>query len=198
MPAKARGFTLVEVMVALTILSLVLLGTVTALRTLGNTQASLERATERVDEMRSVTGFLRDLLDTAVIGSNVGGLTLGGGVQESTYFRATANFVEWKARLLFGESFGGTYVVRVAREGQDLVLRWMGPEQLLLDDVYWEKAPSRVLVSEVEEYSVALKGEFQGSWETEWQDTSLAPALVRMQVKAGGRYWPELIMSVQR
>ena len=59
----ARGFTLVEVVVALTILSLIMLATVTGLRTLANTQGTLERVTARIDEVRTVSGFLRDLME---------------------------------------------------------------------------------------------------------------------------------------
>ena len=40
---RSRGFTLVEVMVSLAVLSLILLATVSALRTFANTQGSLER-----------------------------------------------------------------------------------------------------------------------------------------------------------
>ena len=78
------GFTLVEVMVALSILSLVLLGTVTGLRTLASTQSALERKTSRMDEVRSVSGLLRDLMESAVVGSDGGGLSLGGGDSEAT------------------------------------------------------------------------------------------------------------------
>ncbi len=195
---RQSGFTLVEVIVAMTILSLVLLGAVTGMRTLGNTQASLERVTERVDEMRTVSSFLREMIDTAVVGSNHGGLTLGGGIREATYFRAGSGFVEWKARLLFGESFGGSYVVRVAREGDQLVLRWLGPMRILEGERAWEQAPSRVLVGEVEDYQVAVREEFDSDWRNNWDETSLSPALVRLQVKARGRYWPELVMAVPR
>ena len=73
--SASRGFTLIEVVVSLAILSLVLLGTVTGLRTLGNTQVSLERVTQRADEVRTVSAFLRDLMEAAVVGSGSGGLT---------------------------------------------------------------------------------------------------------------------------
>ena len=55
--APAQGFTLIEVMVALTILSLVLMVTVTGLSTLANTQSAIERMTSRIDEVRSVSIF---------------------------------------------------------------------------------------------------------------------------------------------
>ena len=51
------GFTLVEVMVALAIFSLVMLATVTGFRTLSNTAATIDRMTDRIDEVRSVSAF---------------------------------------------------------------------------------------------------------------------------------------------
>ena len=73
------GFTLVEVMVSITVLSMILLATVTALRTFGNTQQSLQHMTHRVDEVRSVSGFLRAAIESATIAEDAsGGLALGG------------------------------------------------------------------------------------------------------------------------
>ncbi len=191
------GFTLVEVMVALSILSLVLLATVSGLRTLGNTQAAIERKTMRVDEVRTVSGFLRDLMESALVGSE-GGLTLGGGSRDSTYFKLSGGGAEWKSTILFGESFGGTYVVRVAEEEQELVLRWQEPAAAGREPDSWEDTPSRVLVRDLEEFSVVVKEEFQGDWTDSWTEVALAPALVRMQIKSAGRYWPDLILQVNR
>ena len=193
-----RGFTLIEVVVSLAILSLVLLGTVTGLRTLGNTQESLERVTDRAEEVRTVSGFLRSLMESAVVGSGSGGLTLGGGSVEANYFRSGEGYIEWKTNLLFGESYGGTHVVRIAREGDQLLLRWLAPTATSLNTRKWEQAPSRALVNNLEEFSLAVKPEFDKDWVAKWRDSSTAPALVRMQIKAAGRFWPDLIMQVQR
>ncbi|MEQ8517148.1 MAG: prepilin-type N-terminal cleavage/methylation domain-containing protein [Chromatocurvus sp.] len=195
-PTRARGFTLVEVMVALTILTLVMLATVTGLRTLGNTQVAIERLTGRVDEMRSVSSFLRDTLNSAVTGSDTGGLTLGGGAGERTIFEVRPNALIWKAVILFGEGFGGSYVVRVAGEGGDLVLRWQ--EQNRFGEVGdWNKAPSRTLVSGLQEFTVAYRREPGGEWLSDW-DKQGAPGWVRLRIRADDRYWPDLVMQVMR
>ena len=192
-----RGFTLVEVMVSLTILTMVLLGTVTGMRTLGNTQASIERATARVDETRTVSEFMRHLMESAVVGGK-GGLTLGGGGLEATYFRLGAGFVEWKANLMFGEAYGGVHIVRIANEEGQLMLRWLEPEPRQPDDSEWESAPYRPLVDDVEEFSIWVRENFREDWKENWEESAVAPALVRLQIKSSGRYWPDLIMQVQR
>ena len=194
--ARSRGFTLVEVMVSLTILTLVMLATVTGLRTLGNTQVAIERLTGRVDEMRSVSSFLRDTLNSAVTGSDSGGLSLGGGRSERTIFEVGPDALMWKAVVLFGEDFGGSYVVRVAVEGPELVLRWQ--EQSRRGELKdWNIAPSRTLISGLQEFDVAYRREPGGEWRSDW-DSRGAPGWVRLRIRADGRYWPDLIMQVMR
>lgn len=194
----ARGFTLVEVVVATAVLSLLLLATVTALRTFGNTQLALERKTARVDEIRSVSGFLRDLMESTVVGGDSGGLTLGAGSAGATYFKLYEQGVEWKSTVLFGEAFGGTHIVRVAKEGDQLVLRWSEPSVKGQGPEDWSSMPSRPLVADVEEFGIAVRREYNTDWIGEWREPRIAPALVRLQIKSAGRYWPDLIMQVQR
>ena len=191
-----RGFTLIEMVVALAVLSLILLATVTSLRTLGATQVSLERITLRNDEIRSVSAFLRDALETAVIGSDSGGLALGGGIRDLTIFETSPNSLVWSTAMRFGESSGGSYVVRVAREGQEIVLRWQQA-----DDggrlTAWNKVPARTLVSDVQAFDVAYRRRPGGEWISRWDDRG-APRWVRLEIRASERYWPEIVMQVAR
>ena len=195
-PASFGGFTLVEVVVALTILALIMLATVTGLRTLANTQSSLDRVTARVDEVRTVSSFLRNLMETAVVGEGgvSGGLALGGSGSESAYFELADDGLAWKSTVLFGEGFGGTYIVRVAKEDDLLVLRWLEPPALnsRLD---WSQADARPLVLGLEEFDIAWRQDFDQPWQQAWK-TGDKVHWLRLQIKAAGRYWPELIMKV--
>lgn len=192
---EIRGFTLVEVMVALTILSLILLATVSGLRTLANTQRSLETVTARADEIRSVSSVLRDLFESSVLGSSVGGLTLGGGEAEATYFHISEQAIEWKASVQFGERYGGTHILRVAAEEQQLVLRWKPPAVQPGRRMDWADSPSRVLVEQLEEFSLSSRADYRQDWQPQWRGED-APAVVRLRIKAAGRYWPDLVMQV--
>ncbi|HEY6130908.1 MAG TPA: prepilin-type N-terminal cleavage/methylation domain-containing protein [Halioglobus sp.] len=197
-PRGEMGFTLVEVMVAITILTLIMLTTVTALRTLGNTQGTIEKLTHRIDEVRSVSTFLRDLMESAVVARGSTELSLGGENNEASYFLSGDDFLELKSTILFGERYGGSYLVRVAKEDTRLVLRWQeSPADGVLRD--WMDAPSRVLVDQLDELKVATRQEYSNEWsDTRSTDEPVAPALVRLQLKAAGRYWPDLIVQVQR
>ena len=192
-----RGFTLVEVVVALAILSLVMLATITGLRTLANTQGAIERMTGRVDEMRTVSSFLRDTMDSAAAGNATsGGLALGGGGQDAAYLAIGQGSLAWKSTILFGEDFGGSYLVRVAKEDDLLVLRWQ-EQGSSGEPGDWAAADQRTLVRQVEEFEVSSRKDYGDSWQQQWQEGD-QPAWVRLQIKAWGRYWPEVIMEVPK
>ncbi len=196
---KASGFTLIEVVVSLAVLSLILLATVSALRTFVNTQVSLDRMMGRVDEVRTVSGFLRDMFEGSVAGMQQGGgVSFGGrGGAELGYFEGTPQWVEWKAPVLFGEVYGGTQLLRLIKEEGALKLYWQDPPAQRAE-VDWSGKSSRVLVEAVEEFEISFKPEFNADWQNDEWGGKGAPALVRLSIKAAGRHWPDLIIQVQR
>ena len=196
-----RGFTLVEVVVSLTILSLIMLATISALRTFGNSQVAVENSALRVDEIRSVSGFLRDTLEAAVVSSSQGAtLSVGPGsnLRPSPYFRGGAEFLEWKAPIMFGEAYGGVFIVRVAKEEDELVLRWLEPTgKEKAQEPDWAESPSRVLLADLESLQIFYRPEFEEPWQEQWGEDD-SPALVRISLRTGGRFWPDLVLWVQR
>ena len=199
-PATGGGFTLIEVMVALTILSLVMLATVSGFRTLAQTQATLDRTTSRIDEIRTVSAFLRQVFESGIVGENKSGLGLSlggiGGGDSEAFFDLDQSAIVLKSIVMMGEGFGGTQVVRVAREGSAVVLRW-SQEELKANDKRWQQYPSRELVRDVEEFVVSSRHESDARWQLEWRDDGV-PESIRVVMKAHGRFFPELIIPVQR
>ncbi|MEM1113670.1 MAG: prepilin-type N-terminal cleavage/methylation domain-containing protein [Pseudomonadota bacterium] len=194
------GFTLVEVMVSITVLSMILLATVSALRTFGNTQTSLQSMTHRVDEVRSVSGFLRGAIESTVVPqARTGGLSLGGsggrGVQRGGLL-GNGESLQWKSILMFGESYGGSFLLRVAREDNLLMLRWLDARTLDGPEPDWGGAQGWPLVEGLQEFSVAYRGEPGGGWVDYWAEDDGAVRWVRMSIKSKNRFWPELIMQV--
>jgi (2Fe-2S) ferredoxin len=51
-------------------------------------------------------------------------------------------------------------------------------------------------VVELEEFLVSYQREPGGAWYQEW-DSAGIPELVSMQLKAGGRFWPELVVRMR-
>ena len=190
------GFTLVEVMVALTIFSLVMVVTVTGFRTLGNTQGAITRLTDRVDEIRSVSSFLRDAFEATVVGDDLGGLSLGGqGGAGEGFFRLKDGAVEWRSSMLFGEVYGGSFFLRLARSGDTLVLQWQEP--IDNEPFKWGSSPSREVIRNIEEFSVAyMRADDTREWQRDWDGRTATPTMIRLSIKSSGRYWPDLIMAM--
>ncbi|MDP5052629.1 MAG: general secretion pathway protein GspJ, partial [Congregibacter sp.] len=59
----------------------------------------------------------------------------------------------------------------------------------------WNKASARTLVEDVQEFAVAYRREFDGDWIADW-DGRGPPGWVRLRVRAGERYWPDIVMEV--
>lgn len=203
-PASGRpesgGFTLVESVVALAILSLLMTTVLAALRAFGNTQESLETVTGRTDELRAVSNFLRESLQATVVDPGDGELSFGAslteGAREFSYFQGDETGFVWKARVVFGESYGGTFLVRVARDASGRLVLWWQLPPASMDAISWEGQQSRVLVPGLQEFQVAYRGAPGADWQPYW-DERYSPDLVRLVIKANDRYWPELVMVVQ-
>lgn len=200
MKSRTQGFTLVEVMVSLAILSLVMLVTVSGFRTLGNTATSISAMTGRTDELRSVSMFLRDAFENSVGGKNVNNkreLTFGGagsGGRPKAFFRVTNGGVEWRSKILFGEAYGGAYFLRLARQGNRLVLQWQEPENKLQPDE-WTNQPRRVVLEQLESLDIWTRQGLTGEWKKGDIGDEL-PTHIKLVLKSNGKYWPELIMRV--
>jgi general secretion pathway protein J len=190
------GFTLVEVVVSITILSLVMVALLSALRTMGGTQVAIQGVVDRVDEVRSVSGFLRENLEASVVGGLSEELALGGGATETTYFRVRGDALEWKSRVLFGENYGGSHFLRMAPESGELVLRWKDSRDLP-GPGDWRNTPHRVLLGSLDEFHVTIREGFGKEW-LALDDYRRIPQLVRLEIKSRGRHWPDLIIPVQR
>ena len=196
MTVNQRGFTLIELMVSITILSLVMLLTVSGLRTLASTQTRVEAKAERNDELRLVSTFLRDLLGSSVSPGPIVSLSLGGGGSPETYFEAMPNAFAWKAAMTMGENAGGRFMLRVAREDSDLVLRWL-PDRGDRLVMQWNKASAKTLINDINTFETAYRSERDAPWARQWP-AQLTPRWVRIRVQKDERYWPDIVIDLAR
>ncbi len=186
------GFTLVEVIVALTILSLVVLATLTAVHTLGNTQARLKATIDRLDEMRLVSQFLRNSLRQAVpITSPLTG---------TPYFHGTAGTVHWAAPLQGVEGVAGLQYMRLYRTGDTLNIQF-APYQPDLDEPDWNASRGYPLLDGVEDFELSYRAGQAEGWQSGWgaasggEESLTLPQAITIRVRTRGRYWPDLVVA---
>jgi general secretion pathway protein J len=195
--SRTRGFTLIEVMIALTLLSMIMVATIAALRTFGNTKVTLEQMTNRVDEIRVVSGFLRNTIGAAMPVMRVGAIddTLEDAAGFGTYFWGGPTHLVWVSRLVAGASLGGAFVMQVTYRDDKLEIQWH-PYVRSVEALHGDDVQSRVLLDDVEEFELGYLPAFGDEWVDEWAGIGANPVAVRMNIKSRGKYWPELVMRL--
>ena len=192
---RSRGFTLLEMIVALVLLSLIMASTVAAMRTFGNTGATVEKLTGRVEEIRAVSDFLRRSIGDAMPVYRAPGAGAGfleddrGGI----FFLGDDRHMFWVAPLVAGTAHGGMHAMELRVEDDALQLRWQPyrPDGTL---GAWPEAGARTLVSGVEALRIDYRGDYGQPWESVWTGTEAHPVAVRINLVAAGRHWPELVI----
>jgi len=205
-PHPQRGFTLVEIMISIAVLSMISLAMVTAMRTLANTQESLTRITDRVDEMRQVSQFLRQSLQQAQGAGAAGGQAgqstwqtpIGGG--QAGLVRSEVDDIVWSAPLDSIQGMSGITYIRLYREGDQLKLQFL-PSHMAPADmttyVWEETGDGYLLVTDVEEFSIAYRPLPEGAWVQRLAAETGAslPQSIGLTIRANDRYWPEIVVS---
>jgi general secretion pathway protein J len=192
----ARGFTLVEVLVAMTLLSLVMLALGAALRTMGQTEQRVDLRLQRSDEARVATQFLSSVLGR--VSARKSAVPTAAGT--SLYlFSGAPGAVAWIGVMPARHGAGGRYYFRLAPEtlagGQALVLRFVPwtPDSGFPD---WSAAQSRVLAADVSSLSLSY-ADAMGTWADGWAQADKLPARVRLDLQTGAGRWPPLIVPMR-
>ncbi len=199
--AVQRGFTLLELLVVMSLLSLIMVGLVSALRSMAQTESRIDQRLERLDEIRVARTFLQQTL------GRVSAMTLdapGASGKRVVSFAATPDSLSWVGIMPARPSVGGRHFFRLAIEdtatGRDLVLRFLSwtPDIAFPD---WSTAESRVLVSGISQITVQAKGMpptgqyVSQAWPVGWQDgwpvAEVLPEQVRLGLVDPQGDWPE-------
>lgn len=194
----AAGFTLVEVVITLTITALIMLGLVSALATFGQSAARADARVARADDVRLVSGFLRTLLGRSTSAYTEYGRGPGG----TALFAGTPRQLRWLGVMPARHGVGGLYLFRLLiAPGPD------GAASLTLQyrpytggglAVGWEGVPRKVLVSGVTGLEFGYRGaEPDAPWQSHWRKRKTTPALVRARIAVGNRGWPELLVRLR-
>lgn len=193
------GFTLVEMLVAMTLMSLLMLGMASAVRTMAQTEERIDVRVERADEMRVALGFIRSVLGRLSM-RRVNSITNVGDMP--FLFRGEANSVTWLGVMPARFGAGGRHAFRLALESVQgdsaLVIRfipWTGGGTP--DD--WGGADSRVLVRGVTSLALTYEDARQAApqWVDQWSRTDSLPAHIRIELNTHGGVWPLWVVATR-
>lgn len=200
-PARARGFTLLELVVALTLLALMSSVLYGALGFAGRSWEGGEAKAEAVASMRLAEGFLRRQLESAHP------LRMRKMAEFPLVFAGRADELRYAAVLPARISGGGLWYYRLAvrKEGERsrLVLERTVPDLEGAALPEFDEAERSVLAEDVGELRVGYYGRDPGAaptmaptWRDRWEDKQRMPLLVRIEVvPLRGPAWPLLVVA---
>jgi general secretion pathway protein J len=169
-----RGFTLLELLIAITILGLIVVALTSGLRFAGQAWRAQERRSESQGDVDAVQNVLRQIIGSA---RRVNG--------DGVALRFVATLPDALAR-------GGLYDVEISRLEQHLVLAWKPHFRGPASAATWQSAR---LVEDVNGLDFAYFVDTSG-WQRVAQDRNRSPVLVRIALQLGdGRVWPPLIVA---
>ena len=205
-PQAQRGFTLLELLVVMTLLSVIMIGLVSALRTMAQTESRIDARLAHLDEIRVARSFLRQTL------GRVSAMTMDapGAIGEKvTLFAATPNSLTWVGIMPARPDVGGRHYFRLGLEdnatGRELVLRFVpwNPDLALPD---WSKADSRVLIAGVQQMTVQAQGlppqsrspaePWPKDWQNGWPVPDVLPEQVRLSLSDANGDWPDWTVAL--
>jgi len=188
MISQARGMTLVEVIVATTLFSMIMLATVTALRTFALTYDRVQQEAERTSQIREGDRFIRQALHDAV---NADGL-----------FEGSSSMLHWVAPVdRAGAAAGLQHIQLLVREEQMLVS--FAPLRASLEAPDWgQVAPDFPLLQDLENLAFSYQAEPLGEWSSRFEpsdeSTNYLPWAVKLELVLAGKAWPPIVVCLEQ
>lgn len=199
-PRKASGFTLVEILVAMALMSVVMIALGAAMRTIAQTEGRVDQRLEQADEMRVATSFLSATLERISPRKNAAVTQVG----SSLYlFAGAPNAVMWVGVMPARYGAGGRYFFRLALENQGpnraLVIRF-APWSASAAFPDWAVAESRVLVPNATRFGLEYADEdgVSVSWLQQWPHAQRLPSRIRMSLQTPAGDWPFLTIAMRQ
>ena len=188
---RHRGFTLIEVIIALVLVSVVLLGMMSALRTLGQTAGRLAERSAADEQLRGVSALLRSSLGVMEAPPKTAAAAAG----RRPILIGRADAIEWVG--LFPARFGTGGMHRFALFVEpgaepELILRF-APLPALGEAPKWDLVAPAVRIGPVTALSIRYQDD-KGRWIEEWDQPDRLPARLRLQVVTPTGIWPDLVV----
>lgn len=194
MKARARGFTLLELLVVMALLSLLMLGMGSALRSMAQVEQRVDARLARADEMRVATDFLRTVLSQ--VSARKGAPSAAG--PGAHYFAGGAHEVWWLGVMPARYGIGGMHHFHLAVESAGLVLRYQPWRGEARPD--WSRAESLLLVAGATSVVMAFEDARQEptNWVGDWAVADAMPQRLALSVTTPAGPWPAVVVNMRR
>lgn len=194
------GFTLVEILVVMTLMSVVMLALGSAMRTIAQTEERVDQRLHRADEMRVAVSFLSSTLGRISARRSQTPTQVGSSL---LLFSGLPGEVMWIGVMPARYGAGGRYFFRLglepAGQGSNLVIRF-SPWTAAGGFPDWSQAQSRVMVPGVASLLLEYADEDASSagWIQQWIEPQRLPRRIRISVRTAAVEWPQLTIPLHQ
>lgn len=193
-----RGFTLVELLIAMTLLAFILTLLFAGLRLGSRSWDAAELRTDESERLRVAHGVIRNELAQASLmkWKNV--------VDAGIAFSGEADVVKFVAPLPVRIGEGGLYLLSIGLEkdvaGARLVMKRHAPAAEDKDFSALDAGETTVLAEQVGKFSISYFGAeselAEAQWVEQWANPKRLPLLIKVRLsEKDGRDWPELVVA---
>lgn len=202
----SHGFTLMEVLISLVLLSLLMLMLTSAISSMGQTEERVEQRVAVADDYRSAVDFLSGVMSR--VSARKYRLTQSGSAQDAPFFDAKPDAVAWVGIMPARYGLGGRHYLRLSVEpsaqGGQLVLRyapWTGAATF----ADWGSAAGQVLAAPVNTLSLRYQEPASGQWSAAWPPAGMAaadlpptllPEAIEVLLDGPEPAWPPLVVAL--
>lgn len=192
---RQEGFTLLELVVAITLMGLVLVVLYSGLRLGLNGWDSGERRAEAANRLRSVEEFLRRQLAQSMTLYE----THGDRLERLVVFAGRSEGIEFVTPMPGRLGLGGLYRMRIGRADDRLYLRW---RPYVPSDPAAGEERETILLEGVSAVEWAYFGPERDNdqepprWRADWASVERRPLLVRLNLTLRGEPWPDLVVAL--
>ena len=194
------GFTLVEILVAMALLSLVMLGMLTAMRSFAQTETRIDERIRIDDDLRVSARFLRAVISTVSPRTRA---APAGAPKEIDFFGGT-DAMRWIGVMPARHGAGGLYRFRLyarpasADEPMALMLEfapYVPGYEAPLDP---GTVQSRVMAVDIGEIRIRYQDDLRSGeqWLADWPHPDRLPRRIGLSVVSPAHPWPELMVGV--
>lgn len=197
MKRHATGFTLVEVVIAAALFSLIMLGLLSAMRGMADSAGRITQHTERIDNIRLISDVLRNLLSSAQ--------DINISTDSENHLPALVGSTHeliWIAPMPAYHGTGGLHLFRLAAmsppgDARTTLTLSFVPFSLQLIVPNWSAVDPYILIPDVQNFNLGYQGVRDEQWLEDWSEPAL-PARISVHISSQERNWPEIIIPIYR